>query len=100
MTDLGNENLPNKELDSSTTVRVLAAEDDPSLRVLYGRLFGQLTGVSRPFVQYVIVEDAQAALARFQAPVSRFNVVMTDYHMPGLNGAALAKQIKELDQEV
>jgi DNA-binding NtrC family response regulator len=73
--------------------RILIVEDDPSIRGLMTRHFRR-NGFE--------VESAGAAedvLARFKAGEPRFDVVVTDVHLPGESGVDLARRIHEVQPE-
>lgn len=72
--------------------RILIVEDDASMRGLMARHFRR---------QGFEVEQATAAeevLERFGGR-SRFDVVLTDVHLPGESGVNLARRIKEIQPE-
>ena len=67
---------------------VLVAEDNPVNRMVIGRQLQRLR------VPAVIVDDGDAALARWRADGARFSLLLTDLHMPGLDGEALCAAIR------
>jgi CheY-like chemotaxis protein len=68
---------------------VLLVDDEPSVRDAIALLLGCLGGVVTE------AGTGDEAMALF-AP-NRFALVVTDYTMPGMNGAALAEAIRQLD---
>lgn len=95
MTNRANsEQYPIQEGEPRIQARVLAAEDEMPLRVLAKRLFGTTGGGMGLFDSYEVFEDGQKALAAFERNPDAFDVLMTDYNMPGMNGAELAAEIK------
>jgi CheY-like chemotaxis protein len=74
-------------LRSTERLRVLLVDDDELARRACGRLLGTMCDVTK-------VESGEAALtALAQAP---FDVVLTDYRMPAMNGVELLERIREL----
>ncbi|QIM53357.1 ATP-binding protein [Hydrogenophaga crocea] len=67
---------------------VLVAEDNPVNRLVIGRQLQRLG------VPAVMVHDGDQALARWRAEGGRFSVLLTDLHMPGLDGDALCAAIR------
>lgn len=67
---------------------VLVAEDNPVNRLVIGRQLQRLG------VPAVIVDDGDAALARWRGAEARFSLLLTDLHMPGLDGEALCAAIR------
>jgi len=82
-----NETVP-PALPPST--RVLVVDDDPTIRWLSQQQLLKL-GVSAE-----AAEDGVVALARLQA--ERFDLLLTDCHMPGLDGVALACAVRSHTQ--
>ena len=64
--------------------RILLADDELATRELVGRA---LAGDGH---QVTAVEDGQAALDRLLAAPAGFDLLITDVHMPALDGIALA----------
>ncbi|HYC72320.1 MAG TPA: response regulator [Opitutaceae bacterium] len=75
---------------SGRRLRVLYAEDVPELRELITLLLGT-TGHSVD-----TAADGQAALRRIFTASQAYDVVITDHHMPGMNGLELVQQLREL----
>jgi len=67
---------------------VLVAEDNPVNRLVIGRQLQRLG------VPAVIVADGQEALACWRREAGRFSLLLTDLHMPGLDGEALCAAIR------
>lgn len=77
--------------------RVLYIDDDEVMRNMVNRLLKRLG------YQPTCMADPQEALAAFQAASAgeeRFDVVVTDYNMPGLNGIELASAMHDLSPAV
>ena len=68
--------------------RLLLAEDNPVNRLVIARQLQRLR------VPAVIVEDGAAALARWRGDGARFSLLLTDLHMPGLDGETLCAAIR------
>lgn len=68
---------------------VLYVEDNPSSRMLMRNLFGILKDVD-----LIEAPDAKTALA--VAPLRRPDLIVTDIHLPDLNGYALLDRLKNL----
>jgi len=77
--------------DALRGLRVLVAEDQQTNRWLINRQLSKLGIVSE------IVEDGFTALAAFSA--GDFALLVTDCHMPGMDGAALARRIRTAEAE-
>jgi two-component system chemotaxis response regulator CheY len=74
----------------SRALRILYADDMPELREL-------LTEVLMREGHYIeTVGDGDEALARLQQARSGFDLLITDHHMPGVNGLDLVRQTREL----
>lgn len=71
------------------SLRVLLVEDDPTLRMLTGEVIGELGH------QVVLSESAEAALD--QLATQRFDVLLTDVGLAGMNGIELARQARAQD---
>ncbi len=74
-------------LKVSTGVRVLYAEDDQKLRKDTLRL------LSTFFKQIAVAENGTQAWDLYKP--GEFDIVISDYVMPGMNGKELAEKIKE-----
>lgn len=72
--------------------RVLVAEDDELVRRTIERIF------QRHSYELVLVADGVEALAELRN--SLFDVVLSDIHMPRLNGVELLRAIREYDADV
>lgn len=72
--------------DARPAWTILVADDDADTRRYVGRCL-ENAGLSRP-VRVVDAADGTAALRCLQA--ARFDLVVADVHMPGLDGAGLA----------
>ncbi|WP_434030578.1 ATP-binding protein [[Pseudomonas] boreopolis] len=70
--------------------RVLVVEDHPTNRTLMQWRMRQLG------LHGCVVEDAQAALERLAT--ERFDAMITDCRMPGMDGYALAREIRERER--
>ena len=66
--------------------RILLAEDDAATRDLVQRALG-LEGH-----EVVVTQDGVEALEKLQAAPARFDVLVTDVQMPGLDGIALVEK--------
>jgi signal transduction histidine kinase/DNA-binding response OmpR family regulator len=67
---------------------VLVAEDNPVNRMVIQRQLQHLG------VPVVMANDGDEALARWRAEGGRFSALLTDLHMPGLDGEALCTAIR------
>ena len=76
----------------SGMLRVLLVEDDPTLRMLTGEVIGELGH------HVVLSESAEAALEQLAA--QRFDVLLTDVGLAGMNGIELARQARAQDAEL
>ncbi|MEQ8816160.1 MAG: ATP-binding protein [Thalassobaculum sp.] len=66
---------------------VLVADDDPTNRWVIGRQLDRLG------CRAVVVEDGAAALRAWAAEPDRWQVLVTDWHMPGLDGLGLLEAL-------
>jgi CheY-like chemotaxis protein len=72
------------------TIRILLAEDDrPVMNVVRDAL--ELEGW-----EVVGCEDGAAALAEIESK-ERYDLIVTDYHMPGVDGMELARAVRALE---
>lgn len=76
------------DAESPTALKVLLVDDSRTSRTKYQRL------LRNHGYAVVACEDAEAALQRVQA--ERFDLAVIDYFMPGMNGAALCRALREL----
>ncbi|WP_372897261.1 response regulator [Stieleria sp.] len=72
--------------------RVLIVDDDADIRTNFADILSDLG------YQTTTAEDATAALRCVRD--SRFDVVLLDYQMPGMDGASLYREIKKLQPSV
>ncbi len=72
--------------------RVLIVDDDESIRSLLHLYFEQ------EGYDVETVESGELALERFE--IGRFQLVMLDYYMPGINGLEVASAMHEQDPSV
>ncbi|HEX3141855.1 MAG TPA: response regulator, partial [Rhizobacter sp.] len=74
--------------EAPAALKVLLVDDSRTSRTKYQRL------LRHHGYAVVTAEHAEAALARVQA--ERFDLAVVDYFMPGMNGAALCRALREL----
>ena len=72
------------------TFRILYAEDMRELRDL------AMITLGRDGHTVECVKDGQAALARLTATPAAFDLLITDHHMPNMNGLELIQQVRRL----
>ena len=73
--------------------RILIVDDDASIRGLMAKHF------RRRGFEVEQAEAAEEAIERFGGSVPRFDVVVTDVHLPGESGVELARRIKQAQPE-
>lgn len=73
----------------SAHLRVLVAEDDATLRWVIGRQLDRLGCATR------VVEDGAAALAEWSGNPGVWDLIITDWHMPRLDGLGLVRALRE-----
>jgi EAL domain-containing protein (putative c-di-GMP-specific phosphodiesterase class I)/CheY-like chemotaxis protein len=71
--------------------RLLAVDDDPTMRAVYQRVF------PREGIELTLATDGEEAVQAYRA--GSYDAVLTDIHMPGLNGIELLKAIRAHDDE-
>jgi CheY-like chemotaxis protein len=86
-----NPTLPTATPFATTPWRILYADDVKELRDI-----AQLS-LSRIGHTVVCVEDGRAALAQVLADPEAFDLVITDHHMPVMNGLEFAKALRRTD---
>jgi DNA-binding response OmpR family regulator len=69
-------------------LRILSVDDEPSIGASMRYIFGQ------PLYELASVGDGEAALERMASDGSRFDVVITDDHMPGVSGVELVRRLR------
>lgn len=74
----------------SKTFRILYADDMRELRDL------AVITLGRDGHSVECVKDGQAALGRIAADPSAFDLLITDHHMPNMNGLELIQQLRTL----
>src|SRR4051812_28623206 len=72
------------------TFRILYAEDMRELRDL------AVITLGRDGHTVECVKDGQAALVRLTAEPNAFDLLITDHHMPNMNGLELIQQVRNL----
>ena len=82
------------EIDSGPVLRVLQAEDDVSIRMPVGRFF------DLEKIEHVACSTAMQAEEVFEAENHNFNVLLTDYDMPGMKGSELIVALKKKKPEL
>jgi len=83
----------NQEANAPTprkTFRILYADDMRELRDL------AVITLGRDGHTVECVKDGQAALARITAEPDAFDLLITDHHMPNMNGLELIQQVRTL----
>lgn len=85
--------MPEEKHDNSS-VKVLVAEDDADVCQLIELMLRDMgiTEIRR-------VRDGRAALKEFEYTPDRYNVVISDWNMPEMNGLDLLKAIREIRPE-
>lgn len=78
--------------EPSLQSRVLVVDDDPSLRKMLGRM------LKRAAFDVTEVESGKAALAELAA--RRFDVVLSDIHMPDGDGLDLLRSVRRIDLDI
>jgi DNA-binding NtrC family response regulator len=69
---------------------VLCVDDDPAMGLMVEGL------LKRNGYRVTVFEQPELALARVQADPEGFDIVVTDYNMPEMNGMTLAAAIAEV----
>lgn len=74
---------------SAAPCRVLCIDDDPVSRLIL------VTALARPGFAIECVCDGQEALERYTRDAGGFEVLVTDHHMPRVDGLALVRRLRE-----
>lgn len=69
-------------------MRILIVEDSLLVQQMYGLAF------SRREHELTMASDGRAALAQLADPASRFDVVLLDLRMPGMNGVEFLREVR------
>lgn len=90
--------------DRTAAPRPTPAEDEPEARILFvddDEAITELESVRLRRLGYRVVTcaGAQAALRAFDRAAEPFDVVMTDYAMPSMNGLAFTRELRQRDYE-
>jgi len=82
---------PDRETATAQGVRLLAADDNPTNRLVLAALFDRLG--------YIVdlVKDGEEAWTALQA--GRYGLLLTDCHMPNLDGFALTRRLREAEAD-
>jgi DNA-binding NtrC family response regulator len=81
-------------MDKSQKQSVLLVEDNAVLLNLMALVL-KLDGYS-----VVAFESAERALANLRSTSNGFDGLVTDYHLPGMNGTELARHVSELQDNI
>ena len=73
---------------------LLCVDDDPGIRELYEAMLG-----SRGY-EVLLAEGGYQALNLFLSRKKEIDAVISDYEMPGMNGAQLAAELKRYDPDI
>ena len=73
---------------------LLCVDDDAGIRELYEAMLG-----SRGY-EVLVAEGGPQALNLFRSRTKEIDAVISDYEMPGMNGAQLAAELKRYDPEI
>jgi len=73
---------------------LLCVDDDPGIRQLYEAMLGTYG------YEVLVAEGGHQALNLFRSKASEIDAVISDYEMPGMNGAQLAAELKRYDPEI
>ncbi len=76
-------------------MKVLLVDDSGTMRAIQKRCLFKL-GIAEGDI--VEADNGQAALALFET--DRFDIVLTDWNMPVMDGLTLLKEIRSRDQEI
>src|SRR5947207_14625935 len=74
--------------------RVLVVDDDPAMRRVCARVLGNEGW------EVVVVDGGKAALANVCDHVTPFDCVVSDVHMPEMDGFALIAEIRRHDHDL
>lgn len=80
------------ELELPRGLKILAADDNPANRILAKRVLK-----SQP-VELVMVNDGMLAFEAFKS--GDFDMILTDIHMPNMDGLEFTKAVREFDPEI
>lgn len=78
----------------STDSQALVIDDDPSVRTVTAML------LARRGFTVTQAEDGASALALFRADPSRFSIVLLDLTMPGMDGEATFRALREVREDI
>jgi len=81
--------LPSEHQPPKTPLRILCAEDHPEIRTLLGHM------LAHDGYAFECVSDGQQALDRVTASPASFDIVITDHHMPHLDGLTLVARLRQ-----
>ncbi len=73
---------------------LLCVDDDPGIRELYEAMLGTYG------YEVLVAEGGLQALNLFRSKRKEIDAVISDYEMPGMNGAELAAELKRCDPEI
>ncbi|CAH8353957.1 unnamed protein product [Eruca vesicaria subsp. sativa] len=78
-------------------ITVLVVDDDPISLSIISNMLKTPIYIDKPFGEITVMtaNDSSEALSKLRCQFNNIDVVITDYHMPGLNGAQLKKRINE-----
>ena len=80
--------LPSENHPPKAPLRILCAEDHPAIREILGSI------LSRDGYAFECVSDGQQAFDRVTASPASFDIVITDHHMPHVDGLTLVERLR------
>ncbi|MBU7583335.1 MAG: PAS domain-containing protein [Nostoc sp. TH1S01] len=86
--------IPSDDLPSLAGVRVLVIDDEPDIRRLFQLILEEYG------VEVTAVASASAALSTLMANPGGYDVLLSDIGLPGEDGYALIRQVRELSPEI
>lgn len=79
---------------------VLAVEDNKSLASLQELVFNGIHPSARLVDRYKVFTNPQEALNEFEQHSEEYDAIVTDFNMPGLNGAELIARARQVKPQI
>lgn len=79
---------------------ILAVEDSASLAKLQELVFNGIHPSARLVDRYAVFTEPEKALEEFRQNSGEYDAIVTDFNMPGMNGAELIAEARKINPDI